>query len=178
MAERFQNDDAYEKMILSFRQGDQASLGQLYDKYAPALLGVITRILESPDLSCDCLQHCFNEFWNKKSSYDNKKERIFTWMIKIARNSALDILKNGHGSFSTVARQEDSMGVKNNPALENSNAESPVSSIDAEQREVLDLVYIKGFSFAETATQLNTSLETVKSRFILAVKNLKVTAAV
>lgn len=176
MTATFQDDDSFERMILSFKQGDQACLGQLYDKYAPALLGVITRILENPELAADCLQQAFNEIWKEKASYDLKKERLFTWMMKFARNSALNFLKNGHDFFpepGISGRGEDSLKVEKEDHLEGKEFEVAPASPVPQQNNILELVYIKGFTFAEASGRLNIPIETAKLQFIVAIKQLK-----
>lgn len=182
MVERSRDDDSYEKMILSFRLGNQASLGELYDKYAAALLGIISRILENPDLACDCLQHSFNEIWNQKALYDPKKERIFTWMIRITRNSALNFLKNGHDSFNQdhnpISTEVCSEVKKELMTMVDGETGNSSSTPVAVQSEVLHLVYIKGLTFAEAASRLNIPLQDAKLRFISAIKRLKGKVAV
>jgi RNA polymerase sigma factor (sigma-70 family) len=176
MTANFQNDDSFEIMIISFKQGDQACLGELYDQYAPALLGVITQIVGNPELSADCLQHTFNEIWKEKTSYDFKKERIFTWMMKIARNSALNFLKNGHDSFvdhKLKVTAEDTFEVDKDVNLQANKFEIGSSSTVPQQNKILDLVYLKGYTLVQAAGRLNISVETARIQFVTAIKQLK-----
>ena len=146
----------------------------MYDQYAPSFLGIITQILKDPELSCDCLQHCFNEIWNQKDLYDPKKERIFSWMLRIVRKSAVNFLENGHDylaadSRSFVGRRADD----ESKAKVAGNASIPGSPPDVNPNEVLQLVYIEGFTFEEAAQRLQISTDAVKLQFVSAIKNLK-----
>lgn len=176
MPERFQDDESYQQMILSFRQGNQSSLAELYDRYAPALLGVINQILEDQELACDCLQHSFNEIWNKKASYDVNKERIFTWMLRIARNSALNFRENGHDSFNPGLNPEslEKCDKVQGLLINFEKVRAGVSPVGGSQpHEVLHLVFIKGFTLAEAAKHLNISTETAKLQYIFSIRQLK-----
>ena len=181
MAATFQDDKSLESMILSFKQGDQACFGQLYDRYAPVLMGVITQIVKDPELSADCLQHAFSEIWNEKMSYDLTKERFFNWMMKIARTSALNFLKNGHNFFTCPCKtvpEADFHKVERHDLLSGDETEiAPLLPVP-QQNIILDLVYIKGFTLAEAAGRLNIPLETAKLQFIIAIKHLKVKVSV
>lgn len=174
MPERFRDDPSYQQMIRSFSEGKQAGLAELYDRYAPSLLGMINQILNDHERAGDCLQHSFNEIWNKKASYDGSKERIFTWMHRIARSSALNFLKNGHDSFNP-SHHANAEGLKRHPKsispVERKYQQAPIVSTDP--HEVLRLVFIKGLTIVKAAKRLNISLETAKFQLISALRQFK-----
>ena len=62
----------------------------MYDKYAGALLGVISRVIERESIAEELLQDVFLKIWDKIDTYDSSKGRLFTWMLNIARNQAID----------------------------------------------------------------------------------------
>jgi len=39
-------------------------------------------------------QEVFVNIWRKIQSYDSNKGRLFTWMLNIARNLAIDVLRS------------------------------------------------------------------------------------
>jgi RNA polymerase sigma-70 factor (ECF subfamily) len=181
MAVTFQDNQSLERLILSFKQGDRACFGQLYDMYAPALLGVITRIVKNPELSADCLQQAFNEIWNEKKSYNFQKERPFNWMMKIARNSALNFLKNGHNYFSGPGKTVpgvEFLTVERKDNLTGKEPDIPALLPVPRQNAILELIYIQGFTLAEAAGRLNIPVETAKLQFVIAIKHLKTRVSV
>ncbi|MEZ4686753.1 MAG: sigma-70 family RNA polymerase sigma factor [Bacteroidia bacterium] len=62
----------------------------LYDQYGAALYGVILKVVKSDSMAEDVLQESFVKIWNKIDQYDEKKGRFFTWILNIARNTAID----------------------------------------------------------------------------------------
>jgi RNA polymerase sigma factor (sigma-70 family) len=84
---------------------DRASFEQLYDSYSPALYGITLRMTNSEVLSEDVLQDAFVKIWNNLSSYDSAKGTIFTWMLNITRNTAIELyavaMLDPHTSLAT-----------------------------------------------------------------------------
>ncbi|MEJ0031718.1 MAG: sigma-70 family RNA polymerase sigma factor [Bacteroidota bacterium] len=62
----------------------------LYDHYSAALYGVISRIIINEDVAEEVLQDVFLRIWDRIDNYDASKGRLFTWMLNIARNLAID----------------------------------------------------------------------------------------
>lgn len=65
----------------------------LYDMYSAALFGAIIRIIPNQSQAEDILQETFIRLWQSTPLYQPEKGRLFTWMISIARNSAIDRLR-------------------------------------------------------------------------------------
>ena len=66
----------------------------LYDNYSAALYGVIHRIIQNDEIAEDVLQETFLKIWNNFGQYDSVKGRLFSWMINIARNGAIDKIRS------------------------------------------------------------------------------------
>ena len=62
----------------------------LYDKYSAALYGVVYKIVLDEDEASDVLQEAFINISQKIDTYDADKGTLFTWILNIARNKALD----------------------------------------------------------------------------------------
>ena len=75
---------------------DQQAFSYLYDNYAPALNGIIFRLVEDSTLSEDILQEAFMKIWNNFSSYDKTKGRLFTWMMNLTSALGLSPLGAYH----------------------------------------------------------------------------------
>ncbi|HEV7621603.1 MAG TPA: sigma-70 family RNA polymerase sigma factor, partial [Flavisolibacter sp.] len=78
------------ELVAALRQRDPQSFNYLYDHYSGALYGVIKQIINDAELSNDILQEAFINIWKRIDSYDEVKGRLFTWMLNIARNAAID----------------------------------------------------------------------------------------
>src|ERR1700756_5470562 len=79
-----------QELVASLKSGDQKAMAILYDNYSAALLGVIYRIVDDKEAAEDILQEVFVKIWKSIASYDNTKGKLFTWLINIARNAAID----------------------------------------------------------------------------------------
>ena len=151
----------------------------LYDMYSAALLGVISRIIQHQEVAEDLLQDTFIKIWNSGDSYDSSKGRLFTWMINVARNLAIDKLRSK--DFRNSAKNQD---IENNVDFIDSqrkitfNADTlglrdMVTALKPEYNDVLNMVYFKGYTHVEAAEELNLPLGTVKTRIRMAVVELR-----
>ena len=158
---------------------DQQAFSYLYDNYAPALNGIIFRLVEDSTLSEDILQEAFMKIWNNFSSYDKTKGRLFTWMMNLTRNLTIDTIRskgykkqqkisgdensvNNVQDFSTGAEKFDSMGIR-----------QQLDNLKPEQRIIIDLAYFNGFTQDEIAKQIGIPLGTVKTRMRSAILELR-----
>jgi len=91
------------ELVASLRKKDEEAFGYLYEHYSGALYGVIKQIIGELELSNDVLQETFVNIWRRIESYDENKGRLFTWMLNIARNAAID--KTRSKGFQQSQRQ-------------------------------------------------------------------------
>jgi len=156
-----------EKIIALLKNRDQKGLEYLYDHYSAALLGVIVRILQSEKVSEEVLQQTFLKIWDNISSYNLEKGTLFTWMCRIARNTAIDQkrLKQFQNNQNTDSFQETihnrKVEVINTDGLD---ASKLINSLDDAHKVVIDVVYLQGYSHSQAAEKLNIPLGTVKTR--------------
>ena len=80
-------------LIEKLTRRDQQAFQWLYDQYSPALYGVVLRIVRDEDQAADLLQDIFVKIWKNLDAYDASKGRLFTWMLNVARNTAIDSLR-------------------------------------------------------------------------------------
>jgi RNA polymerase sigma-70 factor (ECF subfamily) len=73
---------------------DEQSFSYLYDNYSGALYSIVLQILPDKELANDVLQEVFVNIWRKIDTYDNTKGRLFTWMLNVARNLAIDMVRS------------------------------------------------------------------------------------
>jgi RNA polymerase sigma-70 factor (ECF subfamily) len=83
-----------QELVSLLKVRDAKAFSYLYDHYSGALLGIISQIIEDMDMSNDVLQEVFINIWRKIESYDPVKGRLFTWMLNIARNASIDVLRS------------------------------------------------------------------------------------
>ncbi len=165
-----------EKVISLIKSKDEAGLSYLYDHYAPALLGVIVRILKSEKAGEEVLQHTFLKIWEKIDTYDTNKGTLFTWMCQIARNTAIDqkrLIKFQH--FQNTDTFEEVLHNRKKEFINTDafDAKKVLDLLDADHKKVLQHVYLQGYSHSQAAEELGIPLGTVKTRIRNAVLKLR-----
>lgn len=160
--------------------GTNEGLSLLYDNYSAALLGSIMTILrDDEDAASDCLQNTFIKIWKNAQSYDASKGRLFTWMLNIARNTAIDAhrkKKSGFGDKIQSLNNIVNVAVSdNNSAIKDDlDAIKQMSKkLNQEQFQVFNAVYFLGYTQEEVAQMLSIPLGTVKTRCRSAIKNIQ-----
>ncbi len=63
-------DDMDKNIVILFREGDRDDYLKLYNKYAPAVLGVLIRTMGDKDLAEECMRQAFCTIWSERLNYD------------------------------------------------------------------------------------------------------------
>ena len=168
-----------DELVLLLQRQDQHAFSYLYDNYAPALNGVIFRLVEDKALSEDILQEAFVKIWNNFSSYDPAKGRLFTWMMNLTRNLTIDALRSkGYKKQSKISGDENSVnnltdagtGIDKFDAM---GIRKQLGNLKPDQQKVIDLAYFGGFTQEEISKEIGIPLGTVKTRMRTAILELR-----
>lgn len=148
---------------------DEQAFTRLYDSYSGALYSIILQIVGDEELANDILQEVFVNIWRKIDMYDSEKGRLFTWMLNIARNASIDMLRSRgyRNSRKNLSIQEDvdiPGGGAELSGIDHIGLRKLLEKLKPEQRVLIDLSYFKGFTHEEIARQENIPLGTVKTR--------------
>jgi RNA polymerase sigma factor (sigma-70 family) len=165
--------------VTRLKKKDQSALDYLYDHYSGAIYGVIFRILKKEETAEEVLQDVFLRVWDKIESYDSTKGKLFTWMINIARNQAIDSTRSKENSKS---RKTDDIDYLVSRIDIQEHSQLPVDAIGLkevlqrlteEQQFIISQLYLKGYTQSEVAEEFNIPLGTVKTRLRLAMIELR-----
>jgi len=167
-----------QELIALLQQRDNRAFGYLYDNYAAALNGVVLPIVKDEETANDVLQEIFVNVWKKIEFYDPTKGRLFTWLLNIARNAAIDKVrsKNFKNSQATVSLPEGgevNTGSVLQPDADLIGLKKVLTKLRDDYRQLIDLSYFQGFTHDEIAKALNIPLGTVKTRIRTALIQLK-----
>lgn len=159
------------------RDRDEAAMTLFYDKYSAALYGVILRIVKKEEIAEDVLQEGLIKIWHSFQSYDASKGRLFTWVLNICRNLAIDKIRSRQYRVGTRTQPLEASGAFRQaapPAFrpEHIGLQEITTKLVPEQKQVIDLLYFSGFTQSEVAEELNLPLGTVKTRARAAIKVL------
>ena len=168
-----------EQLIVLLKDRNENGFHYLYDHYSGALYGVILRIVQSKDYTEEIIQDVFVKIWNSIHQYDSSKGRFYTWMINIARNTAIDYLKSK--SFQNELKNQPLPDfVYNSAELSTTNNSSDfigfsnvLESLETDKKELIDLAYYQGYTQNEISEKLKIPLGTVKTKMRNALMKLK-----
>ncbi len=151
----------------------------LYDHYSAALYGVIYRILKKEEIAEEVLQDVFLKIWDKIDSYDASKGKLFTWMLNIARNQAIDKTRSRE---MNKEKKTDDIDYLVNKIDIRENAELQIDAIglkevlmrlSEDKQFIVKQLYLKGYTQSEVAEEFNIPLGTVKTRLRSAMIELR-----
>ncbi len=167
-------------LIEKLTRRDQQAFQWLYDQYSPALYGVVLRIVRDDEQAQDILQDIFVKVWKNLDAYDASKGRLFTWLLNISRNTAIDALRSNKAQpANTIRTDEDNVHIidrqhnTQQPNPEHIGVQEIVNQLRPERKQLIDLVYFGGYTHEEAAEELNLPLGTVKTRVRAALQELK-----
>lgn len=165
-----------QQLINRLQAQDSTAIGNLYDAYGSALFGVVLRIVQQRELAEQVLQDTFVKAWRNGASYDPSKGRLFTWLLNIARNTAIDATRTAHFQKSRKTDSLDSLvyspgGESINP--DQIGVRDVVSRLDEKYKSLIDLVYFKGYTQEEVAEETGIPLGTIKTRLRYAINELR-----
>ena len=148
----------------------------LFRQYAPAVNAVVRRIVKDRRVAEEVLQDTFLKAWDKIGTYDESTAGLFTWLMVIARHTAIDRVRlRGYQvtqqSVELDARVHD--GEAAPPTAAAVDVASLTADMDAKYRDVLDKVYFEGHSASAAAAALGLPIGTVKTRLRAALKHLR-----
>jgi len=168
-----------EELVGALANREKIAVEALYDMYSSSLFGVISRIVVDTTTAEDVLQETFVKIWHSFSSYSTEKGRLFTWMVNIARNLAIDKIRS-----KDFKNQNKNRELENNVTFideQRNTVYKPellgikelVGTLKPEQKSIIDLVYFKGYTHVEAAEELGIPLGTIKTRLRMAIQLLR-----
>ncbi|GEN69554.1 RNA polymerase sigma factor [Chryseobacterium rhizosphaerae] len=168
-----------EELIVLLKEKNETGFHYLYDHYSGALYGIILRIVQSKEYTEEVIQDVFVKIWNSIHQYDDSKGRFYTWMINIARNTAIDYLKS-KGFQNELKNQPLPDFVYNTTELSTTNNSSDyigfnnvLEGLEVDKQELINLAYYQGYTQHEISEKLKIPLGTVKTKMRNALMKLK-----
>lgn len=161
-----------EELLGRVAQGDEGAFGELYDRMAPRVLGLVRRLLVDPSQSEEVTQEIFLEIWQTATRYEAQRGGASTWILTMAHRRAVDRIRSSQASRDrdikigirdlAVAYDEvaETVGVR----IEHERVEKAMARLTELQRQAISLAYYGGLSQSEVAERLQIPLGTVKTR--------------
>ncbi|QEK51988.1 RNA polymerase sigma factor [Pedobacter aquae] len=166
-------------LIEALQQRKAIGAEALYDMYSSSLLGVIFKIVADREIAEDVLQDTLVKIWNSIHQYDATKGRLFTWMVNVARNLAIDKLRSkdfrNHSKNQDIENHVNAIDEQRNTTYkpELLGVKDLVEKLKPEQRKIVELVYFQGYTHVEVSDELEIPLGTVKTRLRMGIMELR-----
>ena len=166
---------------------DSKALVELYVRYAPILYSLIKKIVKDKTRAQEILTDVFVIVWKNEDSSKISAASVYTWMITLARNKAVDTKRrdeNPEGMqeynddyedrfiIPKLSKIIDPIDLKKALALQE-KFERALNNLTDAQKFVLNLAYYEGKTHSEIAKKLNIPAATIKSKIKLSLANLK-----
>ena len=167
-----------QELVALLKEQNNDAFNYLYDHYSGALFTIINQIVPDKDTASDVLQEVFVNVWRKIGTYDETKGRLFTWMLNIARNAAIDKVRSkgyrdNQRTQSIVEGENAGMPISSNPVVNDVGLKKVLTTLNEEHRKLIDLSYFQGFTHEEIAKMMGIPLGTVKTRIRTAISQLR-----
>jgi RNA polymerase sigma-70 factor (ECF subfamily) len=122
-------DLSAEDLLARMARQDGDALGELYDRYAPRLYGLITHILPARDAAEEILLEVFLRLWSASGNLSAEGGSVVAWLVVTAREAAVERLRALRTKVLSAALQGPGVVVrKEMPGPLKSKAAVPRSS--------------------------------------------------
>jgi len=167
-------------MIFRVAKADRSAFAGLYQATAPKLLGVVMRILNNRAWADEVIQDAYLKIWQKAGQFDAHKSSPITWLVSIARNSAIDELRKHPVGRTTNDHELDQMAGQQPTAQEQAEDQQTVNQLnhcidqlEKERQDMVRLAYLNGWSRDDLASQFGQPINTVKTWLRRALQDIK-----
>jgi RNA polymerase sigma-70 factor (ECF subfamily) len=174
------NPEADLELLRRIALRDEAALATFFDCHSKLAFGVILRILRRPSDAEDVLQETFVRVWSRAETYDPRLGSPAAWLVRIARNRAIDRLRaqrvrralavepgvrgdgeaermpepETHETPEVIMQASDVAGV----------VQSALANLSPAQRDLIEAAFFEGYTHHELAERFHLPLGTVKTR--------------
>jgi RNA polymerase sigma-70 factor, ECF subfamily len=157
-------------LLEAVAKGYTPAFEQLYSATRAKLYGVLLRILGRPELAEEVMQETYLKVWSMAGKFDPTQASPITWMVAIARNRAIDIVRK-KGEVS-IEEQPEALEVASDAPAPLARREmteelkrllSCLGKLDPEKQRIVLLAYYSGWSREQLSKKLNIPVNTIKT---------------
>jgi len=153
-------------LIERFKEGDPDAVRAIYREHSGAVHTVARSIVHDRELAADVVQQTFVKAWRAANSFEGSRQ-LAPWLYSIARHTAIDMLRaetkptrGGHAPETDVGVQPETF----ERTWERFEVRRAIDALPDNERIVVQLSHLEGYTHEAIATRLDIPVGTVKSR--------------
>jgi RNA polymerase sigma-70 factor (ECF subfamily) len=189
MNEQQRRDLSDNELLARIVDKDSDALATLYDRFSKLLYGIILAVVRDTDDAEDILQEVFVQLWKSAGTYQPALGSPKTWLVRMAHNRAVDLLRSkrykqkrsevhgfdaGDHELTPPADYIDNNTWRQTVHNEQSgHISAALSQLPHDQRSLIDLAFLQGYTHQEIAKRTGIPLGTVKTRIRSGMQTLR-----
>ncbi|MES2411860.1 MAG: sigma-70 family RNA polymerase sigma factor [Bacteroidota bacterium] len=168
-----------EELLPLLLRKEERAFTQLYDMYSKSLFSIITNLINDREEAEDVLQEVFVKIWKNIETYNQSKGRLYTWMLNITRNTAIDKLRSKGFNNSQKNLSSDNFvhllddSNKLTSRIDSIGLRDFVNKLKPKCIQIIDLLFFKGFTQQEASEELAIPLGTIKTQNRMCINDLR-----
>ena len=174
------------EVMLKVAGYDSRALEELFERYSSFLFTMINKIVDNRELAAEILSDVFVIVWQKIEKFDFKSNNVYTWLVLLARNKALDTINRRNNPYALPEYSDEYENEYIIPRLADSIVPLDMEKINLKkngitdalnkltdaQKYVIELAFYNGLKEDDIARKLNIPVPTVKSKIQVILTNL------
>lgn len=169
------------ELVVRMKAGDEAAVGTIYDRYSGIVFGILMGILRETTAAEDLLRDLFVQLWRNAADFDAGHGSLAAWLMVVARNRALALVRAAAGHEEGEDRAPYPM--KGMPSPFDIEGEEQLlgltdvlrkamASLPQERRDTVELAYYEGLPQADMEWRTGATREEVKERLLAVMESL------
>ena len=162
---------------------DSRALEELFDRYSRILYTLVKKIAPNQETTDKILVDIFSIIWQKAGKFNFESGSVYTWLVTLARNKAIDVVRRSRSSqlkletyddeyedffiVPTLSKDIDELDLETANRL-GQKIETALANLSDAQKYVIHLAYYEGYTMDQIADKLNIPLETVRLKVMTA----------
>lgn len=166
-------DREFEEYISAMTRGDRDALKAIYNEYLKLIFAVIYDTIGQREEAEDITSEFFIKLYSIAGSYrpGNGHKR---WLVTIAKNMAVDrIRKLDREKLVDEMPETQTESTMEGQVVNNVALKQAMDTLKSEEREILDLKVVGGFTFKEISEMMNKPMGTVTWLYNQAIGKLR-----
>jgi RNA polymerase sigma-70 factor (ECF subfamily) len=175
-------DPSDEALLAGYAGGDRASAAAFVRRFQGRVYGLALTIVRDPAVAEEVAQETFARVWRHGGAYDARRGRVATWLLSIARNLSIDVIRTRRSqpadpelvaaelSLEATSPAADDVDLQPD---EREQLREAIAELPTDQRRALVLAAYLGRTAREISELDGLPVGTVKTRIRTAMLKLR-----